>query len=90
MKQKLPILAALCALFLLIVASDTAIERAAYGLRLCWELILPSLFPFFVVSSLLGRLGFPQLAGQRLAPLARHAAVHRGPHRIHLARRRQF
>ena len=71
MKQKLPILAALCALFLLIVASDTAIERAAYGLRLCWELILPSLFPFFVVSSLLGRLGFPRLAGQRLAPLAR-------------------
>ncbi len=71
MKQKLPILAALCALFLLILASDTAIERAAYGLRLCWELILPSLFPFFVVSSLLGRLGFPRLAGQRLAPLAR-------------------
>ena len=71
MKQKLPILAALCALFLLIVASDTAIERAAYGLRLCWELILPSLFPFFVVSSQLGRLGFPKLAGQQLAPLAR-------------------
>ena len=71
MKQKLPILAALCALFLLILASDTAIERAAYGLRLCWELILPSLFPFFVVSSLLGRLGFPKLAGQQLAPLAR-------------------
>ena len=50
MKQKLPILAALCALFLLIVASDTAIERAAWGLRLCGELLVPSLFPFFVVS----------------------------------------
>ncbi|MBQ6273778.1 MAG: sporulation protein [Oscillospiraceae bacterium] len=71
MKQKFPILAALCALFLLAAASDTAIERAAYGLRLCWELILPSLFPFFVLSSLLSRLGFPRLAGRKLAPLAR-------------------
>lgn len=71
MKHKFPVLAALCALFVLIFSSGTAIACAAYGLRLCWELILPSLFPFFVVSSLLGKLGFPQLAGRKLAPLAR-------------------
>ena len=35
------------------------------------ELILPSLFPFFVVSGLLSRLGFPAWLGQRLAPAAR-------------------
>ena len=71
MKSKLPVLAALCALFVLIFASDRVIASAAYGLRLCWELILPSLFPFFVVSALLSRLDFPGLAGQRLAPLAK-------------------
>jgi sporulation integral membrane protein YlbJ len=70
MKSKLSVLAALCALFVLIFASDRAIASAAYGLRLCWELILPSLFPFFVVSALLSRLDFPQLAGDRLSPLA--------------------
>ena len=71
MKSKLPVLAALCALFVLIFASDRVIASAAYGLRLCWELILPSLFPFFVVSALLSRLDFPGLAGRRLAPLAK-------------------
>lgn len=71
MKEKLPVFAALCALFVLIFASGQVIASAAAGLRLCWELILPSLFPFFVVSSLLSRVGFPALAGRRLAPLAR-------------------
>lgn len=70
MKSKLPVFAALCALFVLIIASSRVIESAAYGMRLCWELILPSLFPFFVVSSLLSRLDFPSLAGKGLAPLA--------------------
>ena len=71
MKTKLPVIVALCALFVLIFASGQVIGSAAYGLRLCWELILPSLFPFFVVSTLLGKLGFAPMAGRRLAPLAR-------------------
>ena len=70
MKNKFPVFAALCALFVLIFASSRVIEGAAAGLRLCWQLILPSLFPFFVVSGLLSRVGFPQLAGQTLAPAA--------------------
>lgn len=71
MKRHLSIFAALCALFVLIFASSQAISCAAWGLRLCWELILPSLFPFFVVSGLLRLLGFPELAGRRLAEPAR-------------------
>lgn len=71
MKTKLSVFAALCALFVLIFASSRVVESAAAGLRLCWELILPSLFPFFVVSALLSRLGFPALAGKRLASLAK-------------------
>ena len=71
MKRSLPILAALCALFVLVTASPEVIRSASDGLRLCGELIVPSLFPFFVVSLLLARLGFPQLLGRRLSPLTR-------------------
>lgn len=69
MKRKLPMLAALCALFVLLTASSQAITCASAGLRLCGELIVPSLFPFFVLSLLLGKLGFPQALGRRLSPL---------------------
>lgn len=69
MKRKLPILAALCALFVLITASSRVIDCASAGLRLCGELIVPSLFPFFVLSLLLGKLGFPEALGRQLSPL---------------------
>ena len=71
MKRKLPIYAALCALFVLITASSQVIVCASEGLRLCGELIVPSLFPFFVVSLLLGKLGFPEALGRCLSPLTR-------------------
>ena len=67
MKNKLAVFAALCGLFVLITASKVAMEACRVGLRLCVELILPSLFPFFVLSSLLGKLGLPALLGERLA-----------------------
>lgn len=67
MKNKLSILAALCALFVLIAASQDVIESCRYGLRLCTEMILPSLFPFFVLSTLLGKLGFPVYLGRLLS-----------------------
>ena len=71
MKNKLAVFAALCGLFVLILASDQAVQACRAGLKLCVELILPSLFPFFVLSALLGRLGLPTLLGARLAPLGR-------------------
>lgn len=71
MKKQLPILVSLCALFALVTASAQVIDCASRGLRLCGELILPSLFPFFVVSLLLAKLGFPQKLGRLLSPLTR-------------------
>ncbi len=79
MKRSMPIVAALCALFALITASSSVIGHAARGLRLCGELIVPALFPFFVLSLLLARLGFPQLLGRLLSPLARRLFGVSGP-----------
>ena len=79
MKRSLPILAALCALFVLLTASPAVIRSASEGLRLCGELIVPSLFPFFVVSLLLAKLGFPQLLGRKLSPLTRRLFGVSGP-----------
>lgn len=69
MKNKLAIFAALCGLFVMIAASAQTVAACREGLRLCVELILPSLFPFFVLSALLGKLGLPDMLGKRLAPL---------------------
>ena len=69
MKNKLAIFAALCGLFVMIAASAQTVAACREGLRLCVELILPSLFPFFVLSALLGKLGLPAMLGERLAPL---------------------
>ena len=79
MKRSLPILAALCALFVLLTASPAVIRSASEGLRPCGELIVPSLFPFFVVSLLLAKLGFPQLLGRKLSPLTRRLFGVSGP-----------
>ena len=69
MKNRLSLFAALCGLFVMIAASAQTVAACREGLRLCVELILPSLFPFFVLSALLGKLGLPALLGKRLAPL---------------------
>lgn len=70
MKNRFAVFAALCGLFVLLRATPEAIASCRYGLRLCTELILPSLFPFFVLSGLLGRLGFPARAARLLSPVA--------------------
>ena len=69
-KNRLAVFASLCALFVLIVASREVLESCRYGLRLCVDLIVPSLFPFFVVTGLLNRLGFPFWLGEKLSPLS--------------------
>ena len=53
----------------LLFCSAQVTEQCRYALRLCCELIIPSLFPFFVVSILLNRLGFPAALGKFLSPL---------------------
>lgn len=71
MKNTLSVAAAFGAMLCLILAPATAIESSRYALTLCAELIVPSLFPFFVASALLIRLGLPQRLGRLLSPLAR-------------------
>ncbi len=79
MKRSFPVIAALCALFALVSASPQVVQSASAGLRLCGELLVPSLFPFFVVSLLLLRLGFPQALGRLLDPLTRRLFRISGP-----------
>ena len=63
-------------LFLLLAAAALALLLHAEGVRgavgegleLCFSAILPSLFPFFVLTSLLTSLGFPEAAARLLAP----------------------
>ena len=70
MKNKLTLCAALCALCALIFSSARVLQSARDALALCAGLILPSRFPFFVLSVLLGKLRLPQLLASRLAPAA--------------------
>lgn len=63
MKKKLSVFAALCALFVLLTASQEAVNCCKNSLTLCINLIIPSLFPFFVLSGLLINSGFPEIMG---------------------------
>ena len=49
------------AMFLLIMNTKTAISGASAGIELCLKVLIPSLFPFFVVSTYLNAsmLGLP-------------------------------
>ena len=72
MKAKIATIAALCAMLEMILAPQQMIESGRYALSLCAELIIPSLFPFFVLSGLLNRLGFAAAIARQLAkPAAR-------------------
>lgn len=51
---------------LLLLYPQESAEAARDGLRICFELLIPSLFPFFVLSSLLVSLGFATLLGRCL------------------------
>lgn len=70
MKNRIAVFASLCGLFCLMFASPQVIGCARDALKLCAELILPSLFPFFVLSILLSKLGLPAALGRLLGPAA--------------------
>ncbi|MGI5976446.1 MAG: hypothetical protein ACOX68_01950 [Candidatus Limivicinus sp.] len=70
MKSKIAVISSLCALAALIFSSDAVISSCRYALELCCEMIVPTLFPFFVISILLNRLGLPAALGKLLQPLA--------------------
>ncbi|MFR3290918.1 MAG: hypothetical protein ACLTSG_12075 [Lachnospiraceae bacterium] len=54
--------------FALIACSAEAMEAARASLQLCGEVLIPSLFPFFVLSGLIQELGLPSRLGRLAAP----------------------
>ena len=72
-KLKNGLLALLLAAFAaaLLAAPAEASDAARQGLSLCLQTVLPSLFPFFVLSSLVVASGAADGSGRVLAPLMR-------------------
>lgn len=59
----------LCCIAALILFPGQSVAAARDGLTLCYNVIIPSLFPFFVLSSLVVELGLVSYLGNLLAPL---------------------
>lgn len=64
-----PLLMVLSFAVLLLLYPEESCSGAKAGLMICFDLIIPSLFPFFVLSSLLVSLGFATLIGTWLNKL---------------------
>ena len=75
MKKLIPLLAALAAAILLTFQPEAAASGVRAGLSLCAGTVIPSLFPFFVVISLLLQLGLADclqgVCGPIMGPLFR-------------------
>ena len=69
LRRALPLLASMLALTALMLAPEAAKTSARAGLRLCAEMLVPSLLPFFILSGLLRRMGLPFLLGRIAEPL---------------------
>ena len=65
----LPSLTAVMLFLLLMIDPAAALDGARQGLSLCALTIVPSLFPFIVISSLLAATGVPAKLGNLCAPL---------------------
>ena len=64
-------LALLCATLALLFYPKPAMDAARSGLQLCYNVIIPSLFPFFVLSSLVVELGLADYLGRLLEGIMR-------------------
>ena len=69
-KKALPLLGALIFLGALLGNAAVAAEACREALGMCGRLLIPALFPFFVLSGVLSRLGLPGMLGRILAPAA--------------------
>ena len=63
--------ALLCAAVLLLLYPEQSVQAARQGLSLCGRVIVPSLFPFFVLSSLVVELGLARYPGRALGRVMR-------------------
>ena len=62
-------LALLCATLALMLYPQPSMEAAKSGLALCYNVIIPSLFPFFVLASLVVELGMSRCLGRLFQPV---------------------
>ena len=69
-KRIMSILLGIVFMGILLQNAGTAGDACRDALEMCARLLIPSLFPFFVLSGFLNRLGLPGLLGQILAPFA--------------------
>lgn len=69
-KSYLPVIFPLLGMLLLILDTKTALSGAAEGITLCLQTAIPSLFPFFILSSM-ATVGLSGLRLRFLAPLGR-------------------
>lgn len=65
----LPALIVLCAAILLLTRAEAAEEAAIRALKLCATVLIPSLFPYMVISGLIVSTGAAQVMGRPLSPL---------------------
>lgn len=70
MKKQISLITASAAFVMLLFSSKAAISGCRDGIELCLDVIVPSLFPFFILSSVLNILGLPSLIGRILSPAA--------------------
>ena len=70
-RDRLPLLAVLCCFSALLLLPEVSAQAAQDAMLLCAQTLIPSLFPFFVLSSLLIACGASELLSALLSPLMR-------------------
>ena len=64
-RDRLPLLAVLCCFSALLLLPEVSAQAAQDAMLLCAQTLIPSLFPFFVLSSLLVQSDVPRLLSSR-------------------------
>ena len=67
----MPLMLTAAGFIFLCMFSGAAADGAVRGLKVCAGVVVPSLFPFFVLSGVLNRLGLPEFFGRLAEPWAR-------------------
>ena len=70
-RDRLPLLAVLCCFSALLLLPEVSAQAVRDAMLLCAQTLIPSLFPFFVLSSLLIACGASELLSALLSPLMR-------------------
>ena len=68
-RDRLPLLAVLCCFSALLLLPEVSAQAAQDAMLLCAQTLIPSLFPFFVLSSLLIACGASELLSALLSLL---------------------